>query len=165
MVNDIWKITVRTPVKLLALELFDQELPKLQEASRVLQELSPQEGWVRSLRRSLGMSISALSRRMGFKVPASLNELEQNERSGVITLATLRRAAEALDADFVYAIVPRKNLRDMVSARARVVAQQRMTPISKSMALEEQGLTAAQVERQIDELAHELELKPNALWR
>jgi predicted DNA-binding mobile mystery protein A len=111
------------------------------------------------------MSIAALSRRMGFKVPASLNELEQNERSGAITLATLRRAAEALDADLVYAIVPRKNLREMVSARARAVAQQRVAPISKSMALEDQGLTPAQIERQIDELAHELERKPNALWR
>jgi hypothetical protein len=53
----------------------------------------------------------------------------------------------------------------MVSARARAVAQQRVAPISKSMALEEQGLTPAQIERQIDELAHELERKPNALWR
>jgi predicted DNA-binding mobile mystery protein A len=148
-----------------ALELFDQELPKLQEAARVLRETRPHEGRVRSVRRSLGMSMSARSRRMGFKVPASLNESEHHERNGTITLATLRRAAEALDADLVYAIVPRKNLREMVSARARDVAHQRMAPISKSMALEEQGLSPAQVERQIDELARELERKPNTLWR
>jgi predicted DNA-binding mobile mystery protein A len=156
---------MRTPVKLLALELFDQDLPQLRDASRLLRDALPQEGWVRSLRKSLGMSMSALSRRLGFKVAASLNELEQNERSGAITLATLRRAAEALDADLVYAIVPRKNLREMVSARARVVAGQSMAPISKSMAMEEQGLTPEQIERQIDELAHELERKPNSLWR
>jgi predicted DNA-binding mobile mystery protein A len=156
---------MRTPVKLLALELFDQDLPQLRDASRLLRDALPQEGWVRSLRKSLGMSMSALSRRLGFKVAASLNELEQNERSGAITLATLRRAAEALDADLVYAIVPRKNLREMVSARARVVARQSMAPISKSMAMEEQGLTPEQIERQIDELAHELERKPNSLWR
>ena len=156
---------MRTPVKLLALELFDQELPRLQDAARALKDARPHEGWVRSLRKSLGMSMSALSIRMGFKVPASLNELEQHEQSGTITLATLERAADALDADLVYAIIPRKNLHDMVSARAREVARQRIAPISKSMAMEEQGLTPAQVERQIDELARELQKKPNALWR
>jgi predicted DNA-binding mobile mystery protein A len=102
---------------------------------------------------------------MGFKVPASVNELEHHERKGSITLETMRRAAEALDADFVYAIIPRNSLREMVSARARDVARQRILPISKSMALEEQGLTQAQIARQIDELANELERKPDALWR
>lgn len=154
-----------TPVKLLALELFDHELPKLQEAARALQEALPREGWVRSIRKSLGMSMSAFSRRMAFKVPASVNELEHNERTGTITLETLRRAAEALNADFVYAIIPRKSLREMVVARARDVARQRIAPIAKSMALEEQGLSKAQIDRQIDELAEELERKPDALWR
>jgi hypothetical protein len=40
----------------------------------------------------------------------SVNQLEKNERAGVITLASLRRAAEALDAELFYAIIPRKPL-------------------------------------------------------
>ena len=156
---------MRTPVKLLALELFDQELPQLQQAAKTLREHLPREGWVRSIRKSLGMSMRAFSRRIGFKEPASVKELERNERAGSITLDTLRRAAEALDADLVYAIVPRKALRDTVAARAREVARQRIAPIAKSMALEEQALTKVQIERQVDELARELERKPELLWR
>lgn len=111
------------------------------------------------------MSMRALAHRMSFKVPASVNDLERNELSGAITLETLRRAAEALDSELVYAIIPRKSLGEVIAARARDVARRRISPISKSMALEGQGLTKAHIERQIDELAHELKRKPGALWR
>ena len=94
-----------------------------------------------------------------------LKKAANSLRTPAITLGTLRRAAEALEADFVYAIVPRKSLGEMLAARARDVAHRRMLPISKSMALEEQGLTKAQIERQISELARELEGKPKVLWR
>jgi predicted DNA-binding mobile mystery protein A len=156
---------MRTPVKLLAMELFDKELPQLHQAAKALRERMPREGWVRSIRKSLGLSMSAFSKRIGFKERASVKELERNERVGTITLQTLKRAADALDADFVYAIVPRKSLRTTVAARAREVAQQRLAPVVKSMALEEQGLTKAQIARQLDELTRELERKPEKLWR
>ena len=157
--------TMRTPVKLLALDLFDRELPRLQQAANALREYTTREGWVRSIRKSLGMSMRAFSKRIGFKEPASVKDLERNERAGTITLETLRRAAEALDADFVYAIVPRRKLRETVAARAREVAQQRVAPIAKSMALEEQGMSEAEIGRQVEELARELERKPEVLWR
>lgn len=156
---------MRTPVKLLALELFDQELPQLQAAAKALREHGPREGWIRSLRQSLGMSMRAFSSRIGFKEPASVKELERNERLGTITLDTLKRAAEALDADFVYAVVPRKSLRETVAVRARELARKRLAPIAKSMALEEQALTKTQIDRQVEELARELERKPEMLWR
>jgi predicted DNA-binding mobile mystery protein A len=156
---------MKTPVRLIALEQFDKSLPQLQLAVRELRDHLPREGWVRAIRKSLGMSMRAFSGRIGFKEPASVKELERNERVGTITLQTLRRAAEALDAEFVYAIVPRKSLREMVSTRARQIAQQRIAPIAKSMALEEQGLTDSQIARQIDELTRELEQKPETLWR
>lgn len=156
---------MRTPVKLIALELFDKELPRLQQAGQTLRENSPREGWVRGIRKSLGMSMRSFAHRIGFKEPASVKELERNERLGTITLQTLRRAAEAIDADFVYAIIPRRKLRETVATRARAVAEQRISPIAKSMALEEQGLTKGQIKRQVDELARELERKPETLWR
>lgn len=65
----------------------------------------------------------------------------------------------------MYAIVPRKRLRETVAARAREVALQRIAPIAKSMALEEQGLSKKEIERQVDELARELEMRPDRLWR
>ena len=65
-----------------------------------------------------------------------------------------------MDADFVYAIVPRQPLRTTLGVRAREIAKGRLEPIAKSMALEEQGFTKDQLKRQIDELAQELEKKP-----
>lgn len=156
---------MRTSIKLLALELFDRELPRLQQAARVLNDIAPREGWVRSIRKSMGMSMRSFAQRIRFKEPASVKELERNERAGTISLETLRRAAEALDADLVYAIVPRKKLRETVAARARELARQRVTPVAKSMALEAQGLTDVDIDRQIEELARELEQKPEVLWR
>src|SRR6266852_9170303 len=147
---------MRTSVSLLALELFDTELPEIQRAAESLNRHMPREGWVRSIRKSLGMSMRAFATRMGFKEPSSVKELEQNERAGTITLQTLKRAAEAMDADFVYAIVPRTRLRETVAVRARQLAEQRLAPIVKSMALEEQGLSKEQIDQQLDELAREL---------
>jgi hypothetical protein len=82
-----------------------------------------------------------------------------------VCVAALRRAAAALDADLVYAIVPRKPLRTTIATRARALAEERFRPIAHSMALENQGLSAQQITRQIEALAHELEKKPRELWR
>jgi predicted DNA-binding mobile mystery protein A len=156
---------MNVPPKLVSLEQFDRELPRLQAAAASLREQLPREGWVRAIRKSLGMSMKAFSHRIHFKDHSSVKELERNERDGTITLRTLKRAAEAMNADFVYAIVPRTRLRETVAARARQLAEQRLAPIVKSMALEEQGLSKEQIDQQLDELARELEKKPEALWR
>ena len=90
---------------------------------------------------------------------------EASERAGTITLASLRRAAAALDADFVYAIVPRKSLRQTISIRARELAHQRIAPVAHSMRLEAQGLSERELQDQVDELARDLERRPRELWR
>jgi predicted DNA-binding mobile mystery protein A len=110
------------------------------------------------------MSERAFAKRLGV-IHGSVQELERNERSGKVTLETLRRAARALDADLVYAIVPRKPLRETISARARALAAERFGPISHSMTMEDQGLTKEQSERRIAALAEKLEAKPSDLWR
>jgi predicted DNA-binding mobile mystery protein A len=110
------------------------------------------------------MSSSALAKRLGI-AHTGLLKLEKGERLGTVSLATLRRAAEALDADFVYAVVPRKALRLTVHARARQLAEERALPVAKSMQLENQGLSSEQIERRIEELARDLETRPRELWR
>lgn len=156
---------MRTPVRLLAVEQFDKDLAALQKSARLFLSKTPREGWVRSIRKSLGISMRSFAARLRFKEPSSVQQLELNERNGTITLQTLKRAADALDAEFVYAIIPRKSLRSVISARAREVAESRIAPIAKSMALEQQGLSKAEIARQVDELARELMAKPEALWR
>jgi predicted DNA-binding mobile mystery protein A len=110
------------------------------------------------------MSMEVLAGRMHFKQSASVKDLERNERLGTITLQTLKRAAEALDADFVYAIVPRKPLRETVASRARELAVQRLVPSLQTKAPEHQVLSDKQIDR-VDGLARTLERKPHLLWR
>jgi predicted DNA-binding mobile mystery protein A len=142
----------------------DRRLPELQHAADVIKRNMPHSGWLRAIRAALGIGSSALGRRLRTAHSSAL-ELEQNEVSGSITLASLKRAAEALGADFVYAIVPRKKLRDMISARAHEIATEQVLGIARHMALEQQGISREQIKRQIEELSKELEEKPRELWR
>ena len=95
----------------------------------------------------------------------SVVQLEENEKLGTITLASLRRAAEALDAELIYAVIPRKNLRDTISERARELAKERIAPVAQSMQLEAQGIGDQELSERITELARELEQRPRELWR
>jgi predicted DNA-binding mobile mystery protein A len=126
--------------------------------------MMPAAGWISALRESLGMTTIALARRLRI-AQQSVVKLQNSERAGTITLASLRRAAEALDADLVYAIVPRKKLRDTISARAREIAQERIAPVAHSLRLEAQGLSEKQLGDQIEELARDLERRPRELRR
>jgi predicted DNA-binding mobile mystery protein A len=121
-------------------------------------------GWIHALRQALGLSAAALGRRMNL-AQQSVVQLEENEKLGTITLASLRRAAEALDAELIYAIIPRKNLRDTISERARELAKERIAPVAQSMQLEAQGIGDQELSERITELARELEQRPRELWR
>lgn len=148
----------------LVLEQFDKSLPSLGKARGLLEQSRPANGWIAGLRSALGMSERAFASRIGLSQPA-LQDLQRNEREGTISLNSLRRAANALDADLVYALVPRRKLRDSISARAAAVAEERMRPIVRTMKLENQALTPDQLRKQTEQLARELEAQPSKLWR
>lgn len=115
----------------------------------------PKIGWVKAIRESLGISVSALARRL--KVPPhSVTKLENAEINERITLASLRNIADALDCDLEYVLVPRKPLEKMLQERAFAVARDRLQPISHSMALEGQAVEKSIAEEQIKLLAQEI---------
>lgn len=99
----------------------------------------PKSGWVRAIRESLGMSAAAFARRLGMS-HAGVSRLENSEASDAITLASLRKLAEALDCELQYALVPRTSLAQHVTERAKTVARERLRPIAHSMALEDQAV-------------------------
>jgi predicted DNA-binding mobile mystery protein A len=88
--------------------------------------------------------------------PAGVRKLETAESNQVISLSSLRKLAEALDCELQYALVPRKNLGEMLKDRAMQVAIERLKPVSHSMSLEDQAVrgTAGNVQREL--LATEL---------
>lgn len=122
----------------------------------------PHGGWVRAIREALGMRADDLADRMGISQP-SLTRLESNERSGSVRLDTLQRAADALECDVVYALVPRRSLEQMVNERARTRALERLGRVAHTMALEDQALSNEQLERRVRDLA-DMYLTMPGLW-
>jgi len=121
----------------------DNELPAMVEASKVFAK--PHGGWIRSLREALGMTRSDLASRLGVEI-STVSRIEANEVSEVVKLETMRRVAQELDCDFVYALVPRSPLEQRVSNRAFEIALQELAATSHTMQLEDQGVSQAKLE-------------------
>lgn len=123
----------------------------------------PPKGWIRAIRDALGMSAAGLAQRLGV-TPQSVADLERSEAQGTVQLNSLRRAAEALDCTVVYALVPNSSLEGTFMRRARAIASRQLDRIGHSMDLEDQGLSAAEREAQIDAYIAE-HLSDRDLWR
>jgi predicted DNA-binding mobile mystery protein A len=67
--------------------------------------------------------------------------MEKGEAEDRITLKSLRAAANALDCDLVYALVPRADsMQELIENRARSDAKKRVLQVEHSMALENQAV-------------------------
>lgn len=131
-------------------DLQTQQMDALLETWRTAQlSARPRSGWVRAIRESLGMSAAAFARRLGM-TPVGVRKLESAEASDAITLASLRKLAQALDCELQYALVPRNSLHQQVRDRAEMVAQERLRPIAHSMALEDQAVQGPQNKLQLE---------------
>lgn len=122
----------------------------------------PALGWVRAIRDALGMTTRQMARRMGTSA-MSISNLEESERAGTAQLGTLRRAADALGCELVYALVPRDGLEEAVHRRAFDRARHEIQRVDRTMRLEDQGLDADQVQRRIEEFAAQL-VDTRAIW-
>jgi predicted DNA-binding mobile mystery protein A len=123
--------------------------------------VAPARGWIKAVRSALGMTTAQLAKRLSVKQP-SVIALEQSEVKGTIELATLRRAAEALDCTLVYALVPNKPLEASIRDRARLFVRRRRAPIEHSMLLEDQAVSRRDLERKIDEIVRDT--NPRLFW-
>ena len=109
---------------------------------------TPKGGWVRTIREALGMSTTALARRLGMTPPGA-RKLERAEVEGTITLNSLRKLADALNCDVRYALVPRKPLGEILHDRAEEVARAHIDPVAHTMSLEAQGVSEGHRDEQI----------------
>ena len=77
----------------------------------------------------------------------------------------MQKAAAALECDFVYAIVPREKLTEIVRKRALSLAQKRLGRVSHSMLLEAQQLSDLEQEKVFDfEIENLIRNMPKELW-
>jgi predicted DNA-binding mobile mystery protein A len=101
------------------------------------------------------MSASQLATRLGTTRQA-VSDLERRESRGTVTLGALKRAADALDCDVVYALVPRTSLSAMRERQARRRAERELGRIAHSMGLEAQYVIPAEHRQQVAERANGL---------
>lgn len=110
----------------------------------------PPGGWLRAVRESLGRPLRAQASRLGIAA-ATLHKSEAAEADGRITLAQLRKLADGLGCEVIYALAPRQPLMKMVQAQAEGLARQEVTGVTHSMSLEDQRPADRFVERQVAE--------------
>ena len=124
----------------------------------------PAAGWIRAIRQSLGMTTAQLADRLGVSQPR-IPVLEKAEANRSITLDSLERAAQALDCELVYVLVPKSTFQAQVEQRAVAVAQRRLQGVRHTMALEAQSIGADKNDAQLAKLARELAEKAGPeLW-
>lgn len=121
----------------------------------------PRKGWIRAVRKALGMSGAALSRRLGGSRSKAAN-LERYEADDALSLRSLRGVAEALGCRLVYAIVPPegKTIEDLLDAQAQAQARALLAAAGGQMALEAQSLSVADSAAEMERLKRELLQKP-----
>ena len=85
-------------------------LPRLQAwvhaNQSALSEILSRHDWIRSMRRSQGLRGRELAKRMSVS-PARVSIMERAEMEGSVTLKMMKKAANALDCEFVYLLVPK----------------------------------------------------------
>lgn len=125
----------------------------------------PPSGWVQAIRESLGLSTTQLAKRLN-QVQSTVAELETREKKGNVSIQMLQRAAQAMDCELVYVILPKnKSLDNILEQRARKAAEKIINTVSHSMKLEDQEVLRREKEFQIQSLTQELKetLDPR-LW-
>lgn len=122
----------------------------------------PPKGWIRAIRDALGMTAEQLADRMHITQP-SVQRLEISEAEDTIQLKSLKRAAEALGCELVYALVPRQTLGETYDLAARKVALRELGRISHSMALEDQAVDDEDDDERLRRFIAE-ELDPRDIW-
>lgn len=142
-----------------------QRRSRINQAALYLKNVSqPQYGWISEVRAALGMSGVQLAARMGVG-RSRVSRLEKAEAEGFITIRTLNEAAEAMGCKLVYAIVPEDSIESIIERQAMSRAKDIVKTASTHMVLEDQALSASQIDERIKGLARDLIEKPSKeLW-
>lgn len=143
----------------------DQYCSKINQLIDFNKIIRPKEGWIRTLRKALGMSSPQLAERLDIS-KSQASQMERMEMEDRITIKQLRRVATTLDCDLHYALVPRKPVEAMIRDRAILKASRLVNKADVQMKLEAQQLSKEMLQEYIDSEAERL-LKemPRDLWK
>jgi len=144
--------------KFLSIKQLDQQLLTLKSNGAINM---PSEGWVRSVRKVLGMTIKQLAKRLGVNA-SRVVKIEMSEPKGAVTLRTMQEVAEQLGCIFTYQFLPKTSLEELVRQRAMSIASASVQRTAHSMDLESQAVEKKWSDEQMIEMSDELLQKS---WR
>lgn len=144
-------------------------LEQIQASLEVYKDLlsrrPPPRGWLKAIRESLGLTERQQASKLGM-TGSSLHKSELAEAEERITLGQLRKLADGLDCELVYALVPRKPLTQVVEDRARSIALEEVSGVAHTMSLEDQRPATERLRKQVEQRTAELlRGRWSDLWR
>ena len=114
---------------------------KFDTLKKVVIEIPPQ-GWLRTIRELLGMTTTQFAKKIGVSQPRVFN-MEKNEKK--LKISTMEKIADSLNCDFVYAIVPRENIDDIIYNQAKREALKILKNVNRNIGLENQSIDSEEL--------------------
>lgn len=142
------------------------QLSEKMEALSVLKAVSiAPNGWVKTIRNAIGMSMEQLGKKLSITKQA-IKDIENREKEGSITIRSMQEIGRALDMKFVYGFVPDAiSLEAIIEKRSIEIATKIVERTSNTMKLEDQANSKDRIEKAIKERAAEIINKtPKILW-
>ncbi|MBR9918585.1 mobile mystery protein A [bacterium] len=148
--------------KHIAVQNLDSQIKGLIPAAQV--EV-PKQGWIKTIRSSLNMTMVQLGKRLGI-TRQGVRQIEKSEVSGGISLKSLNEVAEAMNLKLVYGFVPKTgSFEELIQERANALAESIVMRAYHNMVLEDQGPEQDHIQKSITQLAKELkEELHKSLW-
>ena len=112
----------------------DKKTFDLKSAKNIVPQPS---GWIKTVREAIGMTVSQLAARLGVTQPR-ITKMESNEDN--LKLSTMKKAAEAMNCEFVYYFKPKTTFQNLVDEQAQKKAAEVLKTVNVNMALENQEI-------------------------
>lgn len=134
---------------------------RLKPIRAVAKNTKVRQGWIHYIRHALGMTLKNLGDRASVSI-GTIAQAERGEVSGKITISTLKKMAEAMECEFVYAFVPKKSVKDILNKNALDKATRILLVADTHMELEDQQVTQ-DIKIRIKSLANKL-IEKGDVW-
>lgn len=140
---------------------FAQINRRIEGLRTVKEKATVREGWIKFMRTALGLTLSELEK-LASLAAGSVAQAERREVEGQVSLSTLKKMAEAMECDFVYAFVPKKDMKTLIHDKAFEKARKALGIADLHMKLENQKVEGDENER-IERLAKKF-IEKGDIW-
>lgn len=145
--------------------IIEQMDVKLNKFIPLLENQSPENGWINAIRSAFKMSLRQFGERLKI-TPQGAESIEKREKEKTITLKSLEEAGRALNMKLVYGFVPiDSSIKKTIEKRAKELALEIVKTTSNSMALENQANTDNRLKKAVEDKTKQLMYEmPRYLW-